>query len=142
LTAGRIDGYGRALSSANGLDGTPLSCLPLPGRDESEEIFHICDLAKIRCEAVMLNLSSGDMNPTSDSSGTKLVRESELLGAKHKHAEAIKQRDRVRAAMSALERWEIFKNGAPEQPTFEAQVSAATARVRALAEDTEASFPG
>ncbi len=108
LTVGRIDGYGRALPSATGLDGTPLDCLPLPGRDESEEIFHVCDIAKIRCEAVMINLSSGDMNPTADSSSTKLARESWLIVAQRKHADAIQQRDRLRAAPSALERWEMY----------------------------------
>lgn len=132
LTVGRVDRYGRALSNAPGIDGTPLDCLPLPGRDEAEEIFHGCELAKIRAEGVLLNLSSGDLNPTADSSAVKLVRDSGLMGTKLKYAEMVKQRDRLRAVPSALERWELLKAGAPEEPTFEASVAAATARAAAL----------
>lgn len=129
-TLGRIDAYGRALPSASGLLGTPLDCLALPERDDAEEVFFACDLARIRCEGVMLCLSSKDMNPTALNSSTNLVRESSLAIARRTHDAAIKQRDRLRAAPSALERWELLKDGAPEQPTFDDQVAAAVERAR------------
>ena len=133
LTLGRIDNLGRALPSATGLTGTPLSVLPLPGRDESDAIFHQCDIQAIRARGVMLNLSSGDLDPTANSSPVHLARETALRVAERNYQDELKQRDRLRAAPSALERWELLKDGVPAQPTFEDQVKAARARAQATA---------
>jgi hypothetical protein len=142
LTVGRIDKWGRALSSDTGLAGTPLNALPLPGRDESEEIFYQCDVQKIRAEGVMLCLSNRDMNPTADSSRTKLVRNSALLRAQKAYENMVQQRDRVRSKMTALERWELLKDGAPVEPTFDAQVKSAVARAKVSnLDDSEAQIP-
>ena len=151
LTVGRIDPLGRALPSASGLSGTPLDCLPLPGRDESEAIFLQCELAKLRADAVMLCLSSGDTNPTADSSRTRLKRESSLINAQRKYDEAVKQRDRLRAAPTALERWVIFyKTGVDIDavPSFEQGLEAAqklyknrAANIAAGLDDTETTVP-
>ena len=142
LLVGKIDRFGHALTTYPGMDGTPLDCLPLPGRDESEAIFLGCELAKLRADGVMLCLSSGDLNPTADSSRTKLARNSSLISAQRKYDELVKQRDRLRSAMTALERWELLKNGAPKQPTFDEQVKAALSRAQhAGLDDSEATVP-
>jgi|GEM_PF-6820260 len=139
LTVGRIDPLGRALPSANGLYGTPLAVLPLPGRDESEEIFYGCEIAKLRRDAVMDSVNSGDTRPTDF--GTLTTR-TKLLAAKRDYEDTVKQRDRLRSKLSALERFELQKDGAPEQPTFDEQVKAAMARAKQTGlDDTEAPVP-
>lgn len=145
LTVGRIDPLGRALPSVDGLYGTPLDCLPLPGRDESEEIFYGCELAALRSTAVMDSVNSGDTRPTDY--GTLTTR-TKILAAKRDHENAIKQRDLLRSKLTALERWRVFeKTGVDVDavPSFEQGLEAAqklyknrAANIAAGLDDTEA----
>lgn len=127
LTVGRVDHLGQALPSANGLAGTPLDCLPLPGRDESEEIFYKCEVAKLRADAVMAQLSSGTAHPTP---GGNLTIQTKIHVAKRDYENAVKQRERLRSKLTALERWEAFKDGIPALPDFDTKVKEAMARVK------------
>lgn len=108
LAIGRTDRFGRALPSESGLSGTPLDVLPLPGRDESEEIFHACELAKLRCDAVLSQVSSRDINAT-DGSAWLLGARTSMAIAERRYQGEVTHRNRLRAAPTALERWNLMK---------------------------------
>jgi hypothetical protein len=133
LTVGRIDKFGRALPSESGLTGTPLEYLAIPGMDEAAEIFHKCELEFLRARAVILQHSAGDINNTGN--GWKLGIDTQLHVEKKRHADFIKFLDQFRTKGSALERWELLKNGVPPEPTFAERVKAATDRVKAFHEN-------
>jgi hypothetical protein len=139
LTLGRIDAQGLALTSTTSIGqviGTPLSALPLPGRDESDEIFFQCKLAKLRCEAVILQLEARDIL-SGPGRGWELSSKTTLAIANRDRANDIQQRDRLRAAPTALERWEIYKDGIPALPDFQKRVDEALERVRAIGSELQ-----
>lgn len=139
LTLGRIDAQGLALTTIGSMGqvlGTPLSALPLPGRDESDEIFFQCKLAKLRCEAVMLQMEAKDVL-SGPGRAWELNSKTALAIAKKHRADDIKQRDCMRAAPTALERWMLYKDGIPAEPDFQARLDEALAQIRAIGSELQ-----